>query len=89
MNLALTDQFGISQVQVPPDSVHSAKAQPSHVNFPLAAARLLLVPAVILALGILKKRYVALATEDLGQLPKEKAVHDQRDLLARMREAGW
>lgn len=42
----------------------------------------------ILALGILKK-YVALPTEELSRLPKEKVAPDQRDLLTRMREAGW
>jgi fumarate hydratase class II len=89
MNLALTDQFGISYVQAPPDYLQGTKTQRPHVKFPIGAERLLWVPAVILALGILKK-YVALATEDLGQLPKEEvAVHDQRDLLTRMREAGW
>lgn len=43
---------------------------------------------VIVALGILKKA-VALPTEELSRLPKAKVVHDQRDLLTRMREAGW
>jgi fumarate hydratase class II len=88
MNLAITDQFGTNHTQVPPGRLQNAKAQRPQANFPVGIERLLWVPAAILALGILKK-YVALSTRESGQLPKEAVVRDQRDLLTRMREAGW
>jgi fumarate hydratase class II len=89
MNLALADQIGTNHVQVPSARLQNARTQRPHVNFSFGAERLLWVPAAILALGIFGK-YVAPSIEDLGQLPKEKAVeHDERDLLTRVREAGW
>lgn len=89
MNLALADQFGSNHVQVPAGRLQNARARRSHANFSIGVERLLWVPAAILALSVLKK-YVAPSTEDLGQLRKEKAVaHDERDLLTRLREAGW
>jgi len=89
MNLALTDQFGMSQVQVSPGSLQSAKPHRSYVNLPLRGERLLWVPAAILALGVLKK-YAAPSTEHLDQIPEGKvAAQHHPDLLARIREAGW
>lgn len=89
MNLALTDQFGSNRIEVSPARLQSAKSQRSQFNFPIGMQRLVWVPAAILALGILKK-YVAPSTRDLGRLPEEKTtVRDDRDLLTRMREAGW
>ena len=84
MNLELTDQVASNRNEVLP-----AGSQRSHSNFPIGMQHLVWVPAAVLALGILKK-YVAPSTEDLGRLPQQKAiVHDDRDLLTRMREAGW
>jgi len=89
MNLALADQSGTTHVQVPSVRLRNARAQRPHAPFSVGAERLLWVPAAILALGIFGK-YVASSTEDLRRLPKEKAVgHDERDLLTRVREAGW
>lgn len=89
MNLALTDQFGISHVQVPPESLQSPKPQRRYGNSPLRAERLLWVPAAILALGVLKK-YAAPSTEHLGQIPEGRfAAQHHPDLLTRIREAGW
>lgn len=89
MNLALTDQFGSNRTEVMPAASQSTKAQRPHFNFPIGMERLVWVPAAILALGILGK-YIASSNEDLGRLTKEKPIlHDDCDLLTRMREAGW
>jgi hypothetical protein len=89
MNLALTDQFGISNVQVSRDSLQSAKQQRRYGISPLRAERLLWVSAAILALGVLKK-YAAPSAEHLCQIPEGKVdAQHHPELLTRIREAGW
>ena len=89
MNLALRDQFGTNHVQISSARFEKARAQRSQASLAIGVERLLWIPAAILALGIFGK-YVAPSIEDVDQLSAEKAdVHDERDLLTRVREAGW
>jgi len=82
VNLALTDQFGMSHVHGLPSSLQSGKRT-------LRAERFLWVPAAILALGVLKK-YAAFSSEHFGQVPEGTvAAQHHPDFLTRVREAGW
>lgn len=67
-----TEKDSLGEVQVPDDRLWGAQTQRSTINFRIGVGRFTWGRAVIRALGILKKS-AALANEELGLLPKEKA----------------
>src|SRR5499425_3663225 len=71
------EEDALGDVEVPADHLWGAQTERSHRNFPIGAERYRWGRPVIRALGILKK-CVALANEELGQLPREKV-----DLIVR------
>jgi fumarate hydratase, class II len=77
MNKTAVNQFRVEEdalgdVQVPADHLWGAQTQRSRINFPIGVERFGWGRPVIRALGILKK-CAALANEELGQLPGDKA----------------
>ncbi|HRI42635.1 MAG TPA: class II fumarate hydratase [Fimbriimonadaceae bacterium] len=70
-----TDSMG--EIAVPADRYWGAQTQRSIQNFPIGVDRHKMSPAIVRAMGILKKG-AALANADLGELPRDKA-----DLIVR------
>ena len=66
------EEDALGEVRVPAEHLWGAQTQRSHMNFPIGVERFRWGRPVIRALGILKK-CAALANQELGQLPKEKA----------------
>ncbi len=71
------EEDALGNVHVPSGRLWGAQTQRSQTNFPIGVERYRWGRPVIRALGILKK-CAALANEELGQLPREKA-----DLIVR------
>ncbi len=66
------EQDALGEVQVPADHLWGAQTERSRRNFPIGVERFRWGRPVIRAFGVLKK-CAALANEELGQLPTDKA----------------
>ena len=67
-----TESDTMGEVQVPADRYWGAQTQRSIQNFPIGQERFKMLPAIVRAMGVLKKG-AALANKDLGQLPPDVA----------------